>query len=88
MTDAMRFSPEQLTVQEGETVHFVVKNKGHMQHEMVIGTPDELARHAAMMAKFPNMQHEEAYMAHVAPGKTGDIVWTFSTAPAASNSPA
>ena len=80
MTDAMRFSPEQLTVQEGETVHFVVKNKGHMQHEMVIGTPDELARHAAMMAKFPNMQHEEAYMAHVAPGKTGDIVWTFNRA--------
>jgi len=80
MTDAMRFSPEQLAVQEGETVRFVVINKGNMQHEMVIGTPDELARHAAMMAKFPNMQHEEAYMAHVAPGKTGDIVWTFNRA--------
>ncbi len=80
MTDAMRLSPDQLTVEEGETVRFIVKNRGQMQHEMVIGTPDELTRHAAMMAKFPNMQHDEAYLVHVAPGKTGDIVWTFNRA--------
>ena len=78
MTDAMRFSPDQLTVEEGETIRFVVKNTGRMLHEIVIGTADELARHAAMMARFPNMQHDEAYMAHVEAGKTGEIVWTFN----------
>lgn len=80
MTDAMRFTPDTLTVKEGETVRFVVRNTGRMMHEMVIGTPDELAKHAAMMAKFPNMEHDEAYMAHVDPGKTGEIVWHFNRA--------
>ncbi|OGU19773.1 MAG: plastocyanin [Hydrogenophilales bacterium RIFOXYD1_FULL_62_11] len=80
MTDAMRFSPDTLTVQAGETVRFVVRNTGRMLHEMVIGTPDELAKHAAMMAQFPNMEHDEAYMVHVDPGKTGEIVWHFNRA--------
>jgi len=80
MTDAMRFTPDKLTVQEGETVRFVVKNKGRMLHEMVIGTPDELAKHDAMMVKFPNMEHDQPYMVHVDPGKTGEIVWTFNRA--------
>jgi uncharacterized cupredoxin-like copper-binding protein len=80
MTDNMRFTPDRLTVKEGETIRFVVRNKGRMLHEMVIGTPDELAKHAAMMAKFPNMEHDEPYMVHVDPGKTGEIVWTFNRA--------
>ena len=80
MTDAMRFIPDTISVEEGETVRFVVHNKGRMLHEMVIGTPDELAKHAAMMARFPNMEHDEPYMVHVDPGKTGEIVWTFNRA--------
>ena len=80
MTDTMRFTPDKITVQEGETVRFVVRNRGRMLHEMVIGTPEELAKHAAMMAKFPGMEHDEPYMVHVDPGKTGEIVWTFNRA--------
>ena len=80
MTDAMRFTPDSITMQEGETVRFVVRNRGRMLHEMVIGTPDELVKHAAMMARFPNMEHDEAYMVHVDPGKTGEIVWQFNRA--------
>ncbi|MDP2111219.1 MAG: cupredoxin family protein [Thiobacillus sp.] len=80
MTDAMRFTPDTLTVKEGETVRFIVRHTGRMKHEMVIGTPDELAKHAAMMARFPNMEHDEAYMAHVDPGQSGEIVWTFNRA--------
>lgn len=51
-----------------------------MRHEMVIGTPVELAKHAAMMARFPNMEHDEAYMAHVDPGQSGEIIWNFNRA--------
>ena len=80
MTDDMRFSPHAITVSQGETVRFVVRNRGRMLHEMVIGTPEELAKHAAMMAKFPDMEHDEPYMVHVDPGKTGEIVWTFNRA--------
>lgn len=80
MTDAMRFTPDTLAVQEGDTVRFVVRNTGRMLHEMVIGTPAELAKHAALMARFPNMEHDAAYMVHVDPGKRGEIVWHFNRA--------
>jgi uncharacterized cupredoxin-like copper-binding protein len=32
------------------------------------------------MVKFPGMEHDEPYMAHVPAGKTGEIVWTFNRA--------
>lgn len=78
MTDTMRFSPERIEVKQGETVRFVVKNSGKVMHEMVLGTKKELDEHAAMMAKHPGMEHDEPYMTHVGPGKTGEIVWTFN----------
>jgi uncharacterized cupredoxin-like copper-binding protein len=78
MTDNMRFSPERLDVKQGETIKFVVKNTGKVMHEMVIGSKKELDEHAALMAKFPNMEHDEPYMTHVGPGKTGEMVWTFN----------
>jgi uncharacterized cupredoxin-like copper-binding protein len=49
-----------------------------MLHELVIGTRKELEEHAALMLKFPNMEHDEPYMSHVARGATGQIVWTFN----------
>lgn len=78
MTDNMRFSPDKLEVKQGETIKFVIKNGGKVMHEMVLGTKKDLDEHAALMVKFPGMEHEEPYMAHVGPGKTGEIVWTFN----------
>lgn len=78
MGDDMRFTPGRIEVRQGETVRFVVKNAGQMLHEFVIGTKKELEEHAAMMKKFPNMEHDEPYMAHVASGATGELVWTFN----------
>jgi uncharacterized cupredoxin-like copper-binding protein len=78
MDDKMRFTPDALSFKEGETVRFIVKNQGKLLHEMVIGTRAELDAHAALMEKFPNMAHDEPYMAHVDPGKQGGLVWTFN----------
>lgn len=78
MRDAMRFSPDAIEVRKGETIRLEVVNAGAAMHEMVIGTEDELGKHAEMMKKFPGMEHEEPYMAHVDPGKTGAIVWQFT----------
>ncbi|MDC8773105.1 cupredoxin domain-containing protein [Roseateles albus] len=80
MSDAMRFTPALIEVKQGETIKFVIKNEGKVMHEFVIGSKDSLAEHAAMMLKFPNMQHDEPYMAHVQPGGKGQIVWTFNRA--------
>ena len=78
MTDAMRFTPATIQVKRGETVRFVLRNDGRMLHEMVIGTKAALEEHAIVMRKFPGMEHDEPYMAHVSPGKTGEIVWQFN----------
>ena len=80
MSDDMRFSPDHFEVRTGETVRFVVRNRGQVMHEFVIGTQAENAKHAALMARFPGMEHDEPYMAHVPPGKTGQIVWQFNRA--------
>jgi uncharacterized cupredoxin-like copper-binding protein len=76
----MRFTPALMDVRQGETVRFVLHNDGQTLHEFVIGTRQELEQHAALMKKFPGMEHDEPYMAHVAPGKSGQIVWTFNRA--------
>ena len=78
MSDAMRFTPDRIDVKQGDTVKLKLKNTGTQMHELVIGTKKELEEHAALMVKFPNMEHSEPYMAHVAPGKTGEIIWTFN----------
>ena len=78
MLDTMRFSPEKLEVEQGETIRFVVRNAGAVMHEFVIGTKKENDAHAAMMLKHPGMEHDEPYMAHVAQGKSAEIVWTFN----------
>lgn len=78
MADSMRFAPAIIEVGLGETVKFEVHNAGKLPHEMVIGTKKELEEHAALMRKFPGMQHEDASMAHVPGGGTGRIAWTFN----------
>lgn len=80
MTDHMRFTPERIEVRQGETVRLRVRNAGQLLHELVIGTPSELAAHAEQMLKHPDMEHDEPYMVHVAPGQTGEIIWTFNRA--------
>lgn len=80
MNDNMRFTPDHFEVAEGETLKLVITNEGQMLHELVLGTAAELEKHAALMAKFPGMEHDEPYMAHVAPGQTQTLIWTFNRA--------
>jgi len=80
MSDTMRFTPDRIEVKQGETVKLVIRNQGAVLHEFVLGTKQELDEHAALMLKFPGMEHDEPYMAHVPPGRSGQIVWTFNRA--------
>lgn len=80
MLDTMRFRPAMIEVKQGETIHFVVKNTGKVKHEMVLGTPQELKEHYAMMMKMPDMVHHEPNMVTVEPGKTGEMIWRFTNA--------
>jgi uncharacterized cupredoxin-like copper-binding protein len=78
MSDAMRFTPSELAIERGATVKFIVVNSGAVLHEMVLGTLAQLKAHAELMRKFPDMEHDDPFMAHVPPGKSGEIVWQFT----------
>jgi uncharacterized cupredoxin-like copper-binding protein len=80
MRDTMRFVPDLIEVRRNETLRLKVRNAGAVLHELVIGTDAELKEHAEMMKKFPGMEHDEPYMAHVEAGRSGDIVWQFTRA--------
>lgn len=80
MSDEMKFEPSQIDVKVGDTIRILAANKGETLHELVIGRKSDLKKHAAMMVKFPNMEHSEPYMAHADEGQTAEIIWTFSKA--------
>ena len=78
MTDDMRFHSSLITVKQGETIRFVAKNNGKVKHEMVLGTEKDLKDHYEVMKKNPEMEHADANMVTVAPGKSGEIIWQFT----------
>ena len=80
MTDAMRFTPSSITVKQGETIKFIVKNSGKLKHEMVLGTEKELKEHYEAMKKNPEMEHADDNQVTVAAGKKGEIIWQFTQA--------
>lgn len=80
MNDRMRFDPESIRVEAGQTVRFAVKNNGQQPHEMVIGSIDELKAHAEQMREQPDMEHDEPNMIRLDAGESGEIVWHFPSA--------
>lgn len=49
--DEMKYSPESITVEKGETVKFVVSNDGRLIHEFNIGTDEMWRGHGSEMRK-------------------------------------
>lgn len=80
MSDAMRFTPANITVKQGETIKFIAKNSGKIKHEMVLGSEKELKEHYELMKKFPAMEHADENMVTVQPGSSGEIIWQFTKA--------
>jgi uncharacterized cupredoxin-like copper-binding protein len=78
MNDTMRYNPARISVKRGETIRFVVRNSGQLKHEVVLGTVKELREHAALMRKFPEMEHADPNQLAVDPGKTGELLWQFT----------
>jgi uncharacterized cupredoxin-like copper-binding protein len=75
----MRFEMDVGPIRQGETIKFVVTNEGESEHEFSIGDTASQRAHAKLMAKNPDMKHEDDPSAvHVAPGETKELVWKFS----------
>ena len=77
---AMVFEPKELSFAAGETVRLVITNKGELEHEFVMDTVEANAEHKELMAKFPEMEHDDPNAVRLQPGETGEILWTFKNA--------
>jgi uncharacterized cupredoxin-like copper-binding protein len=76
----MIFTPASFTAREGETLRLKFFNKGETDHEFVMDKQEAILEHKALMEKFPEMEHDDPNAIRLAPGKRGEIVWTFSKA--------
>lgn len=75
---AMKFTPDRLEVKKGEQVRFVIQNKGALKHEFMLASVKDNDKHAEMMKKFPDMEHDDPNAKSVDPGKTAEMVWRFT----------
>lgn len=83
------FSTQELTFKTGETVKFVLVNKGEQNHEITIGDAAMQQTHRKMMAEMTGMSHAEMdarmpeHKMHgnsvdSEPGETKTLVWQFT----------
>ncbi|WP_238367847.1 cupredoxin domain-containing protein [Mesobacterium pallidum] len=72
------FEPSDLTFAAGETVRLMITNKGEETHEFVMDTVDKNAEHRDLMAKFPEMEHDDPNAVRLEPGEEAEIIWTFN----------
>ncbi|KIC09049.1 copper oxidase [Leisingera sp. ANG-M1] len=73
----MIFSPAAMEFKQGETIRFMVVNKGELDHEFVLDTQERNAMHKQAMSEQMEM-HNTPNAVTLAPGKRGEIIWTFS----------
>lgn len=73
----MIFSPSAMEFEQGETIRFMVVNKGEIDHEFVLDTPERNAMHKQAMSEQMEM-HNTPNAVTLAPGKRGEVIWTFS----------
>jgi uncharacterized cupredoxin-like copper-binding protein len=78
----IRFDKTQLSARSGETVRFIVTNKGQLTHEFTIGDAGEQAEHEKEMQRMDGMvMPDEPNAITLKPGETKTLVWTFGKEP-------
>jgi uncharacterized cupredoxin-like copper-binding protein len=76
-----RFKPDEIKVKQGETIKFLITNLGEKKHEMMIGTAEEIDRHAKMLKTHSDHAHpDQPDMVSIESGHTGKLVWHFTKA--------
>lgn len=72
----IRFKKE-VKIAPNDVVQFVIVNKGKMDHEFSIGSPEEQQKHREMMKTMNSHHHDSGNAVTVAPGKAKQLLWHF-----------
>jgi uncharacterized cupredoxin-like copper-binding protein len=74
----MAFAPDKVEVKRGEQIKFVIRNAGKENHEFLLATTAENLKHAEVMRKHPEMEHDDPNGVRLAPTKSAEILWRFT----------
>ncbi len=76
----MGYTPANLTVKRGEQIKFVIVNGGELKHEFVLASEKDNLKHAELMKKYPEMEHDDPNAKNLEPKAKNEILWRFSKA--------
>jgi uncharacterized cupredoxin-like copper-binding protein len=74
----MLYFPNSIDVKKGEQVRFVVTNAGEIPHEFVLASKADNDKHAELMKKYPEMEHDDPNSKTLQPKQKAEILWRFS----------
>jgi uncharacterized cupredoxin-like copper-binding protein len=80
----MTFSPAEIEVMRDEHIRFVIKNGGEFDHDCILDSFENNAKHVAETEKSPEMDHEWEHnypnAKRVATNKSAKVHWRFTKA--------
>jgi uncharacterized cupredoxin-like copper-binding protein len=76
----MLFNPDRIEVKRGEQVKFVLKNVGKVDHEFMLDSVANNAKHKVAMEQNPDMEHDDPNGKRLAPNGSSEVVWRFTKA--------
>jgi uncharacterized cupredoxin-like copper-binding protein len=74
----MSYQPSEVNVKRGEQIKFVIANAGLLAHEFILANSADNLKHAALMKKYPDMDHDDPNGKTVRPGAKAEILWRFT----------
>jgi uncharacterized cupredoxin-like copper-binding protein len=74
----MLFEPALVEVRLGEQIRFIIYNEGTWNHEFMLATKADNRKHAELMKKFPDMEHDDPNATRLSPFSFGKILWKFT----------
>lgn len=74
----MSYSPKTLDVKRGEQIKFVITNGGELKHEFILASEKDNLKHAELMKKYPEMEHDDPNAKNLEPKAKSEILWRFS----------
>ena len=72
------YEPARIEVRRREQIRFVLQNDGEEDHEFILATVAENRKHAEVMKKNPDMEHDDLNAKRLLPHGHGEIVWKFT----------
>jgi uncharacterized cupredoxin-like copper-binding protein len=74
----MLYVPDKVEVRRGDQVRFIIKNEGELAHEFVLASTKDNLKHAALMKKYPEMEHDDPNAKTIQPKANAEVLWHFT----------